>query len=378
MTRSIAISSVLYAVVLCVALVFGASPLSAADDARGSVELRITGFPSSDGVALIELFDSATGYEQVQPSSSVSRPIVGDVCEWRIDDLPPGEYSLRVVHDENINGRLDFTSFGPPAEAVAFSNNARAAFRAPDFAEVRFQIEADGVTQQSIAFPRRGRWAVGVGAVTGTQPYVGIPNRFIGFPQIGYEGDRVSWRGPRLTIRTTTIAQVDVSLLASVRFDGFDSSDSSRLEGLDDRDKSVDGGIHLQRSFLENWRAEVEFIRDLLNVHGGQEFRAEVRRTFAFDRFSVAPFGGISILSNRTADYYYGVRRREAQPGRPAHNVGSAVNWRGGLAFSYRSPRSWIGIMSITADVLDRDIKRSPIVERDVIVGAYVGISYVF
>ncbi len=62
------------------------------------------------------------------------------------EDLPPGEYAIRVMHDVNGNDELDANFVGMPVEPFAFSNNAVGRFGPPGWEEVRFVIEGD-VTQ---------------------------------------------------------------------------------------------------------------------------------------------------------------------------------------------------------------------------------------
>lgn len=53
--------------------------------------------------------------------------------------VPPGDYALSILHDENGNGRLD-TMMGIPKEGVGFSENPVLRFSAPKFAAARFTI----------------------------------------------------------------------------------------------------------------------------------------------------------------------------------------------------------------------------------------------
>jgi uncharacterized protein (DUF2141 family) len=52
---------------------------------------------------------------------------------------PAGTYALVVVHDENMNGKLDTTRLGIPMEGYGFSNDARAFLGAPSFSAASFQ-----------------------------------------------------------------------------------------------------------------------------------------------------------------------------------------------------------------------------------------------
>ena len=59
--------------------------------------------------------------------------------------LPPGDYALRVFHDENDNGVIDTNWAGIPSEAFGFSNGAMGRFGPPSFDDAKFRIESEAV-----------------------------------------------------------------------------------------------------------------------------------------------------------------------------------------------------------------------------------------
>ncbi|HET9428092.1 MAG TPA: DUF2141 domain-containing protein [Allosphingosinicella sp.] len=63
-------------------------------------------------------------------------------------EVPPGQYALSVIHDENGNGRLD-TFLRVPREGFGFSRNPRIRMGPPRFEETRFTV-AHGLVAQAI------------------------------------------------------------------------------------------------------------------------------------------------------------------------------------------------------------------------------------
>lgn len=61
-----------------------------------------------------------------------------------LSELKPGTYAISCFHDLNSNGKLDTNFMGIPSEPYGFSNNARPKFRAPKWAEAKFEIKAGG------------------------------------------------------------------------------------------------------------------------------------------------------------------------------------------------------------------------------------------
>lgn len=60
--------------------------------------------------------------------------------------MPPGDYAIAIIHDENGNGRLD-TFAGIPREGVGFSRNPAIHFGAPSFRSASFAIAGSPVEQ---------------------------------------------------------------------------------------------------------------------------------------------------------------------------------------------------------------------------------------
>jgi len=56
-------------------------------------------------------------------------------------DIPPGTYALAVVHDENMNGKLDTNWLGIPTEGYGFSNDVKALLGPPSFSAASFQYK---------------------------------------------------------------------------------------------------------------------------------------------------------------------------------------------------------------------------------------------
>jgi uncharacterized protein (DUF2141 family) len=57
-------------------------------------------------------------------------------CDF--ENIPSGTYALVVVHDENMNGKLDTNWLRVPKEGPGFSNDAKASFSAPPFSDASF------------------------------------------------------------------------------------------------------------------------------------------------------------------------------------------------------------------------------------------------
>lgn len=85
--------------------------------------------------------DCRKGGGAIKRTVSAATPYV------RIEDVPPGEYAIAVIHDANGNARLD-TMMGVPREGFGFSRNPRILFGPPRFKSAQFALETGAQIQQ--------------------------------------------------------------------------------------------------------------------------------------------------------------------------------------------------------------------------------------
>lgn len=60
--------------------------------------------------------------------------------------MPPGDYAIAIIHDENGNGKLD-TFAGIPREGVGFSRNPAIRFGAPSYKSAQFAMGTGAMRQ---------------------------------------------------------------------------------------------------------------------------------------------------------------------------------------------------------------------------------------
>ena len=72
---------------------------------------------------------------------------VGTEVTVVFDDLPPGEYAISIVHDENENEVLDSNKLGIPKEGYCFGNNALGKFGPPSYDKVKIKLGTVPVAQ---------------------------------------------------------------------------------------------------------------------------------------------------------------------------------------------------------------------------------------
>jgi uncharacterized protein (DUF2141 family) len=112
--------------------------------ATGKLTVIIEGLKNDEGTVQIGLFNSKESWEgKTKKLKGAIIGIKGKKAEWKIEDIPHGEYAIRFFHDEDGDGEMDKNLFGMPTESFGFSNNAKAVFRMPGYEEAKFIFNPD-------------------------------------------------------------------------------------------------------------------------------------------------------------------------------------------------------------------------------------------
>lgn len=126
-------------------LVLGSLPaLVLAQTPCPGIHVKILDIKNSTGGVACALFESSEGFpnEYMRFATNIMVIKVRDRqarCDF--EDIPPGTYALAVVHDENMNGKLDVNWMGIPKEGYGFSNDAKALLGAPSFSAASFPYD---------------------------------------------------------------------------------------------------------------------------------------------------------------------------------------------------------------------------------------------
>ncbi len=115
---------------------------------NSTVTVEIHSLRSDAGTVRLSLYSSADGF----PSdlSRTLRKATGKAaarkCTIELNDLPPGDYAIAVLHDENDNNKMDTNLFGLPKEGYGASNDAKASFGPPKYEDARCTVNGKAKT----------------------------------------------------------------------------------------------------------------------------------------------------------------------------------------------------------------------------------------
>ena len=123
---------------------FIANTSPVASESTGMLIVNISGFPSSEGFAMVALHDSEESYkgEATAAIAKTQVKVVDQKAQAIFGNLAYGGYGVSIFHDENANGKMDKNAMGIPKEAYGFSNNAKGFFGKPDYAKVKFELNS--------------------------------------------------------------------------------------------------------------------------------------------------------------------------------------------------------------------------------------------
>jgi len=130
-------------------LVFASLPgVAFAESPCPGIHVQILNIRNSIGTVACALFESPAGFPAEYLSSATNIMVI-KVRDTRARcdfvDIEPGTYALAVVHDENMNGKLDTNWLGIPTEGYGFSNDVTALLGAPSFSAASFRYNGQNL-----------------------------------------------------------------------------------------------------------------------------------------------------------------------------------------------------------------------------------------
>jgi outer membrane protein len=219
--------------------------------------------------------------------------------------------------------------------------------------------------------------ALGLGVTYKNALYRGDDSSVFPIPLIMLEKGQFFIKGRTAGYRVYQDEQFAFDVIGQWRFDGYDDEDSDYLDGMDDRDMTLDGGAAV--TIFDGWgRTTFSMVSDLLSKHSGQELSVTYSKTWQHDKWSLTPSAGVRFYTSSLGDYYYGVQPDEAVAGRGAYDAGDSLNPFAGLSVTYNFNEKWSALTSVRYTWLDSEITDSPIVDDRYDLLLMTGLLYTF
>ena len=112
------------------------------------IHLTVLNIRNSTGTVACALFESPDGFPREFLRSATNVMVIKirkTQARCDFEDIPPGNYAIAVVHDENMNGKLDTNWLGIPKEGYGFSNDAKAVLGTPSFSAASFPYDGQSL-----------------------------------------------------------------------------------------------------------------------------------------------------------------------------------------------------------------------------------------
>jgi len=114
------------------------------NEPTGVLRVQVKKLRNTNGHVLISLFRNGEGYPD-EPEKAFKKGkvnIVNGNAVLIFTNLPPGDYEVAVLHDENDDQKMNKSWLGLPSEGYGFSNNVMGMFGPPDVSKASFSIAA--------------------------------------------------------------------------------------------------------------------------------------------------------------------------------------------------------------------------------------------
>lgn len=221
------------------------------------------------------------------------------------------------------------------------------------------------------------QFAIGAFAAVSQSPFDSDKTDAALVPDFMISGDRFSLGTNGLSY---DLIQRDGYTLAARLAPRWITSDPSDVAGLGqlDRDIAAEIGVSATMQF-GGVEAEVEALTDISGTHEGTSISAAVQTSlYQSGAFSLGGRIGVTWMDANLATYSYGIRTSEAGGSLAAYRVDAALIPSIGLQATYALSPSTMLVGRVSAEFLPDGVTDSPIVARDSVVSAMVGLRYAF
>jgi len=224
-------------------------------------------------------------------------------------------------------------------------------------------------------------YAFGVAVATVQNPYVGAENGKIAYPYLtsfrdsAFTDDWFLIRDGGLGARWIRESGWELGAIARVRTLGPGNHESEELLGIEDRKWAIEAGPTIG---WRGWPVHINWTTFLeaTDRHSGSISQLAISLPMEWSRGYLVPLVEAIYESSDYADYYYSVTTAEATASRPEYAPGAVTNMAARIRWGYVLSDQWLLSGRLGVEFLDAEIADSPIVERDRIWSASVGLAY--
>jgi outer membrane protein len=214
---------------------------------------------------------------------------------------------------------------------------------------------------------------LGLGAVVSSTVYAGEDRRIRPVPFVSYESERFFWRGIGGGVHLVDRDGFSLDATLSARLGGIKRKDFGAGELarrgvnrdlLDDRDDGLDLGI------AATWGGDLGELEaglkaDATGASKGYEASLKYGYPMQLGGTRITPHAGVSLMSKKLSNYYFGTHDAEVARGVVNYKPGSAAVPSIGVDVVHPLSGKWIILGGLSYKILPTKITDSPLLKKD-------------
>ena len=224
-------------------------------------------------------------------------------------------------------------------------------------------------------------YSLGVTFSNSQNPFVGASNSVLAYPYLtsfthpAFTDDWFLVQGENIGFRYVSKSDWEFGAIGRIQTLGLGNADNDAVLGLEERRWTIEAGPMIG---WRRWPVHVQFRSywDMTNRHNATTSELEFSLPRQLERGFFVPMVRLIYLSDDYSNYYYGVSAPESNPSRPAYEPGAAINTWVGFRLGYELTPKWLLSTTVGIEFLDSAVTASPIVERDHLWSANIGVAY--
>lgn len=224
-------------------------------------------------------------------------------------------------------------------------------------------------------------YAFGVAVSTEQNPYIGASKGTIVYPYLtsfrdsAFTNDWFLIRDGGLGARWISENGWELGAISRIQTLGLGNHNSEDLLGIEERKWTIEAGPTVG---WRGWPVHFDWTTFLepTDRHNGSISKLAVSLPMEWSRGYVVPSVEVAYQSNDYVDYYYSVTAAEATASRPEYAPAAATNTALRVRWGYALGDDWLLSGRLGVELLDSEISASPIVDRDRIWSATLGVAY--
>lgn len=103
------------------------------------LKLTVNDIRVTEGVINVAVYNTEANYNGGKPVAVKQIAATHNTIAINFPELEDGDYAIKLLHDENSNGKLDTNLVGIPTEGYGFSNNG-GRFGPASYADAKFVV----------------------------------------------------------------------------------------------------------------------------------------------------------------------------------------------------------------------------------------------